>query len=114
MSGPRWRRTPFDLLAMAARATASIWPAPGTVRSIMYFGIWLSSFTRGAVVAPGGNLRTPGPANMRHSPPRTAFLLPGDLVEPLAQQPPEILVRGEGRTVGVGPSQDVVRSRARL
>src|SRR3954462_7006245 len=39
MSGPSARRTSLECAAMDASAAASIWPAPGTVRSMTNFGM---------------------------------------------------------------------------
>src|SRR4051794_27721701 len=82
MSGPRSRRTPLDLPAMAASASSSIWPAPGTVRSIMYLGMSSSHRSWSPWVAPGDNLRTEGAAVMRHLPPR-GRRADGDSVPPM-------------------------------
>src|SRR5690348_14822568 len=66
MSGPRSCSTPFDFAEIAANAASSIWPAPGTVRSIRNLGIGVSFWSDCRYVVP--TVRTPSGAVMGRSP----------------------------------------------
>src|ERR1700752_274456 len=68
MSGPRSRRTPLDLPAMAANEAWSIWPAPGTVRSITYLGMAALSPWLGAPSGSTWRIRIAGCRVMGYSP----------------------------------------------
>src|SRR6476660_7457593 len=70
MSGPRSRRTLFDASDRAASAVASIWPAPGTVRSMRYLciGISVPFVVQRAVLATPRTLWIRSGVVMRYSP----------------------------------------------
>src|SRR4051794_9848029 len=66
MSGPRSRRTLLDASARCWRSSAVIWPAPGTVRSITYWGMsYLLGFGPGVS---GRNLESGARTVMGRSP----------------------------------------------
>src|SRR3954453_6905819 len=89
MVGPISASTEFDCAAIACSAESSICPAPGTVRSITYFGIGVPSFAQPTAVVRSCSERT-HPRALPHE----AFTPPRTIVEGTAVLSPRAGFRG--------------------